>query len=313
MKVLVTGSTGFIGRRIVARLREAGFDLRIASRHPERVELAGDVVSMPGFDAPDEAFLAMMAGATHVVHAAALNNDRDASEADYLNANGALTGHLARAAAKGASGRFIYLSSIRAVAGAGFSGTIDEKTTPAPQCPYGRSKRDSEIRMLDAYRSAGRNDAAALRLPPVHGEGMKGSLAALMRLADTALPLPTGALTGVRSTLSCDAVARTVLRLLTQSAPLRPIYVAGNSPPVRISEIVTAFRRGFGRPARLFDMPAPPLRAAAMLAGKGKAWQAMTATQICDTSLLISEGWAPETDTMEQLAELARLSKLQPR
>ena len=313
MKVLVTGSTGFVGRRIVDRLREAGFEVRIASRHPDRVEPAGDVVAMPGFDATEDAFLAMMSGVTHVVHAAAQNNDRDASEADYLNANGALTGQLARAAAKGAGGRFIYLSSIRAVAGAGFSGTIDENTVPAPQCAYGRSKRDGEIRTLDAYRSAGRRDAAVLRLPLVHGEGMAGNLAALMRLADTALPLPTGALTGVRSILSCDAVARTVLHLLTRSAPLRPIYVAGNSPPVRISEIVTAFRQGFGRPARLFAMPAAPLRAAAMLAGKGKAWEAMSATQICDPSLLVSEGWAPETDTLEQLTELARQAKVQPR
>ena len=78
MKVLVTGSTGFIGRRIVDRLREAGFEVRIASRHPDRVGHAGDVVPMPGFDAPEDAFLAPMSGVTHVVHAAAQNNDRDA-------------------------------------------------------------------------------------------------------------------------------------------------------------------------------------------------------------------------------------------
>jgi UDP-glucose 4-epimerase len=35
----------------------------------------------------------------------------------------------------------------------------------------------------------------------------------------------------------------------------------------------------------------------------------MTATQICDPSLLVSEGWLPETGTLERLAEIARLSK----
>lgn len=37
MKVLVTGATGFIGRQVVHRLREAGAELRLASRHPERL------------------------------------------------------------------------------------------------------------------------------------------------------------------------------------------------------------------------------------------------------------------------------------
>jgi UDP-glucose 4-epimerase len=32
----------------------------------------------------------------------------------------------------------------------------------------------------------------------------------------------------------------------------------------------------------------------------------MTATQICDPSLLVAEGWVPQTDTLERLAELAR-------
>ncbi|RJT30869.1 NAD-dependent epimerase/dehydratase family protein [Mesorhizobium waimense] len=306
MKVLVTGATGFIGRPVVQQLREAGFEVRIASRHREPTS---DAVLLPDPDAPAEAFLAIMQDVTHVVHCAALNNDRNASDADYLKANAELTGRLARAAALQAGGRFIYLSSIRAVAGPGFSGTIGETTTPAPQCAYGRSKREGEIRTLDAYRSAGRSDAAMLRLPPVHGEGMKGNLAALMRLADTALPLPTAALTGVRSLISCEAAARAVLHLLARDTPLDPIYVAGDHRPSRISEIITAFRRGFERPVRLFSMPGAPMRAAESLLGKGNAWETMTATQICDPSLLVSQGWAPETDTLEQLAEMARRSR----
>ena len=309
MKVLVTGATGFIGRQIVSHLNDAAFEVRIASRRPVRPERADDVVQLPGIDAPADAFLAMMDGVTHVVHCAALNNDHGASEADYMAVNGVLTGRLAHAAAARASGRFLYLSSIRAVVGPDFSGAIDEATVPAPQDAYGRSKRDGEIRTLDAYRSAGRSDAAVLRLPPVHGEGMKGNLATLMRLADSALPLPTAALTGTRSLISASAVAAAVLRLLTKPTPLRPIYLAGDRRPAAISEIIAAFRRGFGRPPRRVAVPAAPMRMAATLFGKGRAWQALTATQICDPSLLASEGWVPETDTLEQLAELARRSR----
>ncbi|RWJ99464.1 NAD-dependent epimerase/dehydratase family protein [Mesorhizobium sp.] len=306
MKVLVTGASGLIGRRVVDRLGQAKFDIRVGSRQPERLSAVGDALPMPDADAPEEAFLALMRDVTHVVHCAALNNDRAAGEADYHAANATLTRRLAKAAAACASGRFIYLSSIRAVAGPGFSGTINEATPPAPQCAYGRSKREGETRMLAAYAPARRGEATALRLPPVYGEGMRGNLASLMRLADTALPLPAGALAGVRSLIASETAAGAVLHLLSRPGPLRPAYVAGNASPLGMSEIITAFRQGLGRPPRLLPVPALPLRLAATLFGRQASWQALTATQICDPSLLVSEGWAPETDTLDRLRDLAR-------
>jgi len=306
MKVLVTGATGFIGRHIIGRLREAGFDVRIASRLRQPFADADDTIALPGADAPDDAFQVLLRDVTHVVHCAALNNDRRASDADYMTINATLTGRLAQAAATGISGRFVYLSSIRAAVGPGFSGIIDEATPAVAQDAYGRSKREGEIRVLAAFAAAGRADATAMRLPPVYGEGMKGNIKALMRLADTALPLPSGALTGVRSLISADAVANAALHVLTMPTPLRAVYVASDSLPVAMSEIVIAFRQGFGRPPRLFPISPLPLRLAASLLGKQASWQSLTASQICDASLLVSEGWTPEADTRGRLRELAR-------
>ncbi|TPI16458.1 NAD-dependent epimerase/dehydratase family protein [Mesorhizobium sp. B4-1-3] len=312
MKVLVTGATGFVGRRLVGRLREARFDIRIASRLPQRL-VGVDAVALPGADAPHEAFLALMRDVTHVVHCAALNNDRSAGAADFRTVNATLTGRLAQAAAARTDGRFIHLSSIRAAVGAGFSGTIDETTLPAPQCAYGRSKREGEIAMLEAFATAGRDGATALRLPPVYGEGMKGNLRALMRLAATSLPLPTAALMAVRSLVSHDAMAGAVAHLLTRPAPPRQIYVLSDASPVAMAEIITAFRRGYGRQARLLPTPVWPFRILATLAGRQAAWQALAATQVCDSSLLASEGWQRETDTLGRLEELARQGSGPPR
>ncbi|MCZ8543108.1 NAD-dependent epimerase/dehydratase family protein [Mesorhizobium qingshengii] len=310
MKVLVTGATGFIGRLVVRHLREAGAELRLASRRPEKLGPGNDTVPMPNFDAPAAAFLALTRDMTHVVHCAGLNNDRgNATEADYRAANVELSARLAHAAAAQVSGRFIQLSSIRAVIGARVSATIDENTLPAPQCVYGRSKREGEIRVLSAYALQGRSDAAVLRLPPVYGSGMKGNLATLMRLADTGLPLPTGALTGIRSLMSSEAAARAVSHLLAHSAPLRPVYVGADVPPVAVAAIIGAFRSGLGRPPRLIAVPAGLMRPAAAVLGRRAFWDSMTATQICDPSLLVSEGWLPETGTLERLAEIARLGK----
>jgi nucleoside-diphosphate-sugar epimerase len=44
--VTVFGGTGFLGRRVVLRLRAHGFFVRIASRHPDRRRV-------PGIDGPN--------------------------------------------------------------------------------------------------------------------------------------------------------------------------------------------------------------------------------------------------------------------
>ena len=157
--------------------------------------------------------------------------------------------------------------------------------------------------MLDAYAS-GRSDATVLRLPPVYGTGMKGNLATLMRLADTGLPLPAGALTDPLA----DVIARRQAQTVASAEPFGaapPVYVACDVPPVPIA----AFSAPFGR---VLATEAPVCRARRSVAnGRSRAGQRevlgrMTATQICDPSLLVSEGWQPETDTLERLAEMAR-------
>jgi UDP-glucose 4-epimerase len=296
----ITGASGFLGGHVARHLSSLGFAVHPISRNPA---LATDALLLPPPAAPEADFRAAVRGLDAIVHCAALNNDRPADAQALAASNIDLTGRLADAAAHEGVARFVYVSSIRAVADPGIDVAIDDETVPTPSQPYGRSKRDGELAALAA--AAPGFTPLVLRLPPVYGAGMRGNLGLLMRLACTPALLPLGGLRGRRSLVSSHAAARAIETLLTAAALARSTYLASDAAPVSIPDILAAFRRGLGRPPRLFALPEALLATAATLAGRGADWAALTAWQTCNPASLMAEGWAPDPDSLAGLERLA--------
>jgi NAD+-dependent farnesol dehydrogenase len=129
MKILVTGGTGFLGRRIVSELAPR-HQLRLLvrrgssrDRFPAGVEFAeGDVTDRASLDRA-------MAGCNAVVHAAALVKILAPREQfDRINVEG-LQNVLAAAEAAGTVERMLYVSSFMAL-GPTDGGTLDETAEP---------------------------------------------------------------------------------------------------------------------------------------------------------------------------------------
>jgi len=305
-KVLVTGVTGSVGQVLARRLAEAGFAVRAVSRRPLPSGRYAETAILPPYDAAPAAFHALVDGVEHIVHAAALTNaDQTASENDFMNANVRLSTALASASAQAVAGRFIFLSSIRAVAGANEGRAIDDNSVPAPADPYGRSKRAAEIAIGEEYdKQGGSGRLVMLRPAPVYGKGMKGALAGMLKLADSALPLPFGAFRNRRSLLSVDALADAVLHLIRSKQIVGPHFIVSDHTPIAIADIFRAFRHGLGRPERLVAVPPGLTKIAARLAGREEAWKRLLADEICDPSGLVGTGWRP-ADSRDGLKELA--------
>jgi uncharacterized protein YbjT (DUF2867 family) len=99
--ILVTGGTGTLGRLVVARLREAGCDVRVLSRRSR--ESNEGVESVTGDLATDEGTEAAVAGAEVIVHCAGSSKgDEDK------------TRHLARAASRAGARHLVYISVVGA-------------------------------------------------------------------------------------------------------------------------------------------------------------------------------------------------------
>jgi NADH dehydrogenase len=91
--VTVFGGTGFLGRRIVYHLYDAGFAVRIASRHPDRAAMIFPdadprLRSIRGDINREESIAAAVADAFAVVNAASLyvERGRDTFQSVHVNA-----------------------------------------------------------------------------------------------------------------------------------------------------------------------------------------------------------------------------------
>lgn len=169
MSVLVTGATGFIGNR----LRQSGD--RILVR--DAAAIAGGVCG----DLLDPASLrAACAGIERVFHCAGYAHAFNSADPDvHWRVNFEGTRNLVNAAGEAGVRRFVFLSSVKAMAEPG-EDCIDEDWPGEPDSAYGRAKRAAEDAVLEAGRQYGMH-VVNLRLAMVYGRGGRGNLERMAR------------------------------------------------------------------------------------------------------------------------------------
>lgn len=115
-RVAVFGGTGFLGRRIVARLADAGLGVRVAARHPEGAAQAADVAGAgePVYaDVRDETSVALaLDGCDGAVNAVGLYVEHGAESFEAVHELGAM--NVAHQCAVRGIGRLVHVSGIGA-------------------------------------------------------------------------------------------------------------------------------------------------------------------------------------------------------
>ncbi len=154
---LITGALGQVGRRIVDRLEQAGWDAR-----------GFDLRSGDDLRDPD-AVLRAVEGCDVIVHAGAIAHDSAGTPADIVSTNVLGTWHVLLAAERWRVSRVVYFSSAQVFGFAEGEGTpdylpVDDAHPLRASRPYGMSKRLAE-EMCDAWAS--RTAIPTLVLRPV--------------------------------------------------------------------------------------------------------------------------------------------------
>ena len=302
-RVLVTGASGFIGRPLAAALAQSGHKVRALTREAVSLPSSVEIVRAPDFRETFDA-RAMMTDIDVVMHLAGIAHAGPGiAETLYDRVNRAATAGLAQAAASSGVKHFVFISSIRAQTGPAAEGIITEASAPQPTDAYGRSKLAAE----DAVRSAG-IPFTIFRPVLVYGEGVKGNLAILMRLAASPWPLPFGAFDNRRSWLALGNLVAAIAFAMETPSTRNETYVLANPVALTLAEIVVALRQALDRPPRLLSVPPKLFEIALSLLGRKDIWQRLGGNLIADPRKLIAAGWRPKVETRAGLMAMARSS-----
>jgi nucleoside-diphosphate-sugar epimerase len=287
IRVLVTGSDGFIGRHLVPYLVTRGYQVIAASRIASTFEDPNIVsVQLPDLSEPLD-WQPLLAGCDFVVHLAGIAH-KFADENMYDRVNHQATASLARAATRAGTNHLVFVSSIAAQSGSFSDHVLTEDDPPRPNNAYGRSKLAAE----NAIRAAGVS-FTILRPVVIYGEGEKGNFAAIHKLSRLPLPLPFGALTAQRSVLSIQNFNSAVAMALTNPRARGETFIVSDPTPVTVAGLIAHYRVSLGRSSWLLPVPERWLELSLKSIGQGAVWERLGCPLVARPTKFLTLGWNP--------------------
>lgn len=309
-RVLVTGANGFVGQALCRALLERGDDVTglVRRSHNAPVGVREWVFDGPHFDGLDTSWPEDMCCDT-VIHLAArvhvMHDDSENPLAAFraTNVDGSL--RVALAAKQAGARRFVFVSSIKAVAEQDNGRPLRESDIPAPQDPYGVSKLEAE-RALMAYGLKSGLEIVIVRPPLVYGPNVRANFLQLMRAVVAGIPLPLGSVSSRRSMVFVDNLADALVHCSTDSRAAGQIFHVSDGRDLTVAELVRELSRQLHVPIRLLPVPVSLLRLVGGIIGRSAQVDRLIGELRLDTTQVRQTlGWYPPHTVEQALLETA--------
>lgn len=258
--VLVTGAGGFVGRRLCAALKQAGYPVRALYHHKPSGDAEGFVLDLMSGACP-AGLLEGVGSIFHLAgkaHALAESKD-DASEYWQINTEG--TRHLLEAAQQAGVKRFVFVSSVKAV-GESVQQPMDETVDLPADTPYGQSKYAAEQLVLHGGYVP---HPVVIRPSMVYGDTEKGNLPRMIKAIRSGLFPPLPETNNRRSMLHVDDLVQAALLAAEKPQAAGQIYIVTDDQPYSTRRISDWIRAGLDKSPITWEVPLKLLQWLAVL------------------------------------------------
>ncbi len=202
MNILITGAFGFVGSNVSTGIKNSSkhhliaIDLSQPADHSYDEFYSWSDLDKVNWDKID--VIIHLAGKAH-------DTRNNTDEQTYFNINLGLTKKIFEYFLLSSAGKFIFFSSVKAVADQVPGEILTEDTNPEPLTSYGKSKLEAE-KYLKSKLLPDNKKVYILRPSMIHGPGNKGNLNLLYKMMEKGLPWPLGAFENKRSFTSIGNV-----------------------------------------------------------------------------------------------------------
>jgi len=272
-KILITGASGFIGRRLTERLTEEGTNsIRASSRDPN-LGFPGSVetVYVPEINKKTE-WRSCLKGCEVVIHLAAkvqqLRNQVEDTLLEFRRINVEGTLNLAKQAAASKVRRFVFLSSVKVH---GESTMPDQFFTsqcpPNPKDAYALSKWEAEqgLRTLETETGL---EVTILRPSIVYGPEVSGNFGKLLKLLKLGIPLPFGSINNLRSFVALDNLVDLIITCIDHPSAANKTFLVSDGEDLSTTKLLKLTTMAMGVKERLIPIPVPVLDLVFRMLGK---------------------------------------------
>lgn len=251
MKILITGIHGFVGNNLVSALKanHTIYGLDIVSQEVNGIIKTFSWDDIEKKNIPDVDAIIHLAGKAH--------DTKNKSEAKvYFDINTVLTQKIFDYFIDSSAKKFIFFSSVKAVADSVVGDILTEDIIPKPIGPYGESKIMAENYIFDNLNKLDSTNKSFYILRPcmIHGPGNKGNLNLLYNLVSKGIPWPLGRFDNYRSYTSIDNLSYAIEGILTQNIP-NGIYQMGDDEPVSTNDLIRIICSSLDKKAKIWNIP----------------------------------------------------------
>ncbi len=261
MKILITGSNGFVGLPLSQHLTAAGHQIIGAVRSHDSLSLVNSHIQLKAIGDIDEItdWQDCLGGVECIIHLANLahvmNEQSSNPLALYRKVNSEGTINLARQAVAAGVKRFIFISSIKVNGESTLHGqAFTPKDQHIPVDPYGLSKYEAELGLKLIAEQTGL-EVVVIRPPLIYGPGVKANFLKMMRWVEKGFPLPLGAIQNHRSMLGLDNLINFIELCLTHPNAAGQTFLVSDDHDVSTTELLKEIATAMHRPPRLLSIP----------------------------------------------------------